>query len=72
MCLAVYETKLLVNIICIFECLLSERVHKFQNVSSLTFFFEENYGASSTKIFYIGLNGEYMAVCVVSVETFTL
>lgn len=38
------------------------KVHKFQNVSSLTFFFEENYGASSTKIFYIGLNGEYMAL----------
>lgn len=34
-------------------------IHSFTNVNSLAFFFPSNYGAESTAIQYIGLQGEH-------------
>jgi len=35
------------------------RVARFTNVSTLTLFFTRNYGAENTKIYYIGLKGDF-------------
>lgn len=35
------------------------RIAKFTNVSSLNLFIPENYGADKTKIYYIGLKGDF-------------
>eukprot|EP00741_Cyanophora_paradoxa_P005696 tig00000903_g5522.t1 len=35
------------------------KIAKFQNVTDLTMFFSENFGADSTRIYYIGLKGSY-------------
>lgn len=37
------------------------RLFKFQNVTSLTIYFPENFGADSSLVYYIGLTGEYQA-----------
>jgi hypothetical protein len=38
------------------------RAAKFSGVHSLTLFFSRNYGADSTRIFYIGLKGDFTPV----------
>lgn len=40
----------------------SLRVYNFNNVSSLTMYIPENFGADNTTISYIGLKGEFAAV----------
>ncbi|KAL6070721.1 PITH domain-containing protein [Balamuthia mandrillaris] len=35
------------------------RITKFQNVTSLTLFFSENFGADTTILYYVGLKGDY-------------
>jgi len=35
------------------------KIAKFSNVTSLTLYFPENYGADTTKIYYVGLKGDY-------------
>ena len=38
------------------------KITKFQNVTHLTLFFPDNFGAEETKIHFIGLKGEYHEV----------
>jgi len=38
------------------------KITKFQNVTHLTLFFPDNFGADSTQIYYIGLKGDYREV----------
>jgi hypothetical protein len=40
----------------------SSRIHKFQNVSSLTLYIPENFGAPESRIYYLGLKGEFTPV----------
>jgi len=40
----------------------SFRVYNFNNVSVLTMYICENYGADKTRIYYIGLKGEFTQV----------
>ena len=35
------------------------RVSKFNNVTSLLLYFPTNYGAETTKVYYVGLRGEF-------------
>ena len=39
------------------------RLFNFQNVSSLTMYFCDNFGADTSTIYYIGLTGEWLPVC---------
>ena len=39
------------------------RVAKFNGVTSLLAYFPTNYGAETTKIYYIGLRGDFTKVC---------
>jgi hypothetical protein len=41
-------------------------VAKFTNVSSLTMYIPTNFGADSTRIYYIGMKGEYTVVRIVT------
>eukprot|EP01094_Clydonella_sp_ATCC50884_P019742 TRINITY_DN3929_c2_g1_i1.p1 TRINITY_DN3929_c2_g1~~TRINITY_DN3929_c2_g1_i1.p1 ORF type:complete len:210 (+),score=83.28 TRINITY_DN3929_c2_g1_i1:172-801(+) len=45
-----------------FDCLIHypTKLFKFQNVSSLTLFFPENFGADTSIIYYIALTGEFL------------
>lgn len=36
---------------------------KFNNVSQLCIYFPTNFGADTTKVYYIGLKGDFMQVC---------
>ncbi|KAJ3299763.1 PITH domain-containing protein 1 [Borealophlyctis nickersoniae] len=38
------------------------RIAKFSNLRNITLYFPENFGADTTKIYYIGLKGEWMEV----------
>jgi PITH domain len=38
------------------------RAARFNSVNHLTIFFPQNFGAESTKIYYIGLRGDFMQV----------
>eukprot|EP01100_Stratorugosa_tubuloviscum_P015902 TRINITY_DN966_c0_g4_i2.p1 TRINITY_DN966_c0_g4~~TRINITY_DN966_c0_g4_i2.p1 ORF type:complete len:211 (-),score=79.61 TRINITY_DN966_c0_g4_i2:51-683(-) len=40
----------------------STKLQKFQNVNSITIFFDDNFGASTTKIYYIGFWGETLGL----------
>ena len=39
------------------------KMSKFINVSSLTLYFPNNFGAELTKVYYIGFKGEFTTVC---------
>lgn len=42
--------------------LFSSRIARFSNVHDLSMYFPKNFGAETTKIFYIGLKGEWTEV----------
>ena len=48
------------------------RVAKFNGVTSLLAYFPTNFGAETTKIYYIGLRGDYTKVNIVCVEHLVL
>jgi len=37
------------------------KVAKFNNISNITIYISDNFGGSTTKIYYIGLKGDYTA-----------
>lgn len=45
-----------------FQSVFSFRIARFSNVSHLSIHFPKNFGAETTKIFYIGLKGEWTEV----------
>ena len=46
----------------VFHCVLVHRVAKFNGVTSLLAYFPTNYGAETTKMYYIGLRGDFTQV----------
>lgn len=45
------------------DCSCDDRIRKFQGVSCITLFVQDNYGGADSRIYYIGLKGESKKVC---------
>lgn len=48
----------------IFCCVMFSRIARFSNVQHLSIHISKNFGAESTRVYYIGLRGEYSEVSV--------
>jgi len=46
-----------------FTCVILCRPARFNSVHHLSILFPTNFGAETTKVYYIGLRGDYMEVC---------